>query len=163
MGIPASRDPDTLEGLERWLFVRIHRILAELPHSTELELKKLHRIRTDCSKASVLKLLRGLLTSREVLRPSEPRLSLSTRQRMNLRALQEAKPHFLHTFCQEENGGIYRGVKSVLWPNVGLERPNCQANRPARVVRRPCFVVIVALGIGYLVHRPCLTCWQSGI
>jgi hypothetical protein len=33
---------------------------------------------------------------------------------MNLGALLEAKPHFLHTFCWEEHGGIYRGVKSVL-------------------------------------------------
>jgi hypothetical protein len=43
MGIPTSRDPDTPEGLESWLSVEIHRIPAELLHSTELELRKLCR------------------------------------------------------------------------------------------------------------------------
>jgi hypothetical protein len=42
MGIPISRDPDTPEGLESWLSIRIHRISVELPHSTGLELRKLH-------------------------------------------------------------------------------------------------------------------------
>jgi hypothetical protein len=41
MGILTSLNPDTLEGLEGRLSVRIHRILTELLHSTELELKKL--------------------------------------------------------------------------------------------------------------------------
>jgi hypothetical protein len=41
MGIPTSRDPDTPEGLESRLSVRIHRISVELPHLTELELEKL--------------------------------------------------------------------------------------------------------------------------
>jgi hypothetical protein len=44
VGILISRDPDTPEGLESWLFVRIRRIPAELSHSTELELIKLCRI-----------------------------------------------------------------------------------------------------------------------
>jgi hypothetical protein len=43
MGIPASRNPDTLEGLESQLSVEIHRILAELSHSTDPELRKLRR------------------------------------------------------------------------------------------------------------------------
>jgi hypothetical protein len=42
MGIPTSRDPKTPEGLESQLSVGIHRIPAELLHSTELELGKLH-------------------------------------------------------------------------------------------------------------------------
>jgi hypothetical protein len=42
MGIPTSWNPDTLEGLESQLSVIIHRILAELPHSTNLELIKLY-------------------------------------------------------------------------------------------------------------------------
>jgi hypothetical protein len=46
VGIPTSQNPDTPEGLESQLSVRIHKILAELPHSTELELGKLHRTRT---------------------------------------------------------------------------------------------------------------------
>jgi hypothetical protein len=91
VGIPTSLDPNTLEGLESRLSVEIHRIPAELPHSTELELRKLCRTQTDSSRSFTLELLQGLPTSREVLRPSEPRLSLSlslcTLQRMNLGAL----------------------------------------------------------------------------
>jgi hypothetical protein len=89
VGIPTSWDPDTLEGLESRLSVEIHRIPAELPHSTELDLRILHRIRMDSGTASTLELLRGLLTRWEVLQPSEPRLSLSlsTLQRMNFGAL----------------------------------------------------------------------------
>jgi hypothetical protein len=77
VGIPTSRDPDTLEGLESRLSVRIRRIPTELPHLTELELRKLHRIWMDFGRASALELLQGLLISQEVLWPSEPRLSLS--------------------------------------------------------------------------------------
>jgi hypothetical protein len=57
MGILTSRELDTLEGLESRLFVGIHRIPIELPHSTKLELRKLHRIRTDFDRASMLELL----------------------------------------------------------------------------------------------------------
>jgi hypothetical protein len=39
VGIPTSQNPDTPEGLESRLSVRIHKIPAELPHSTELELE----------------------------------------------------------------------------------------------------------------------------
>jgi hypothetical protein len=76
MGIPTSRDPDTPEGLKSRLSVRIYKILAELPHSTELELRKLRLTRMDSDRASALELLWGLPTSREVLRPSEPHFSL---------------------------------------------------------------------------------------
>jgi hypothetical protein len=41
MGIPTSQDLDTPEGLESLLSVEIRRILAQLPHSIELELGKL--------------------------------------------------------------------------------------------------------------------------
>jgi hypothetical protein len=74
--IPTSQNYNTPEGLERRFSVKIHRIPAELPHSTELELEKLHRTQTDSGRASALELLQGLPTSREVLRPSEPRISL---------------------------------------------------------------------------------------
>jgi hypothetical protein len=67
MGILTSQNLDTLEGLESQLSVGIHRILVELTHSTEPELKKLRRTQTNSSRASTLELLRGLLTSREVL------------------------------------------------------------------------------------------------
>jgi hypothetical protein len=78
-----SQDSNTLEGLKSWFSVRIHRILAELPCLTELELGKLYRIREDSGRASVLELLQRLLTSWEVLQPSEPHLSLySTRTKL---------------------------------------------------------------------------------
>jgi hypothetical protein len=57
VGIPTSWDPDTPEGLESLLSVRIHRIPAELPHSTKLELEKLYRTRMDSDRAFMLKLL----------------------------------------------------------------------------------------------------------
>jgi hypothetical protein len=107
VGIPTSRNLDTLEELKSQISI------TELSHSTELDFRKLRRTQMDSDRASVLELLRGLLTNREVLQPSEPP-SLSTLQRLNLGALSEAKPHFLHTFCQEEHMGIYRGVKLVL-------------------------------------------------
>jgi hypothetical protein len=44
MVIPTSQNLDTPEGLESRLSIRIHRILAELPHSTKLELEKLYRV-----------------------------------------------------------------------------------------------------------------------
>jgi hypothetical protein len=75
MGISTSRDPDTLEGLESRLSVEIHSILAELPHSTKLELEKLCQARMDSDRASTLELLRWLPTSQEVLWPSEPHRS----------------------------------------------------------------------------------------
>jgi hypothetical protein len=86
VGIPTSQNLDTPEGLESRLSVGIHRIPAELPHSIKPKLKKLCRTQMDSDRASTLELLRGLPTSREVLRPSEPCLShYSTR--MNLGAL----------------------------------------------------------------------------
>jgi hypothetical protein len=57
MSIPTSRNPDTLEGLETQLSIGSRRILAELPHSTEPELGKLHQTRTDSSRASMFELL----------------------------------------------------------------------------------------------------------
>jgi hypothetical protein len=57
VGILTSQNPNTPEELESWLSVGIHRILAELPHSTELELGKLRQTRTDSGRASVLELL----------------------------------------------------------------------------------------------------------
>jgi hypothetical protein len=41
MGIPTSQNLETLEGLESWFSIGICIILAELSHSTELELRKL--------------------------------------------------------------------------------------------------------------------------
>jgi hypothetical protein len=80
MGILTRWNPDIPEGRENRLSIKIHRILAQLLHSTEPELGKLHWARMDFDRASTLKLLRGLSTSEKVLRPSEPHLSLySTR------------------------------------------------------------------------------------
>jgi hypothetical protein len=52
-------------------------------------------------------------------------------------------------------------VKSVLWPKVGLRGPTCQAAQPTRVARQPSLLPTLTLGIGYPMHRPSLTCWQS--
>jgi hypothetical protein len=57
----------TLEGPEGRFSVGIHIIMAELPHSAEVGLKKLCRTRIDSGRASMLDLLRGLPTSQEVL------------------------------------------------------------------------------------------------
>jgi hypothetical protein len=76
VGILTSQNPDTPEELEGQLSIRIHRIPAELPHSTELEIGKPHQSLMDSGRASTPELIRGLPTSWEVLRPSEPRLSL---------------------------------------------------------------------------------------
>jgi hypothetical protein len=48
--------------------------------------------------------------------------------------------------------GIYRRVKLVLWPKVGLVGPTCQADWPARVAGRPSFLAAPTLGIGCPVH-----------
>jgi hypothetical protein len=82
-GILTSQNPDTAEGLKSQLSIGIHRIMTELPHSTKPELGKHRRTRTESNRASMLKLLRGLQTSQEVLWPSEPLLSLYS-TRMNL-------------------------------------------------------------------------------
>jgi hypothetical protein len=78
-----SWNSNTLDGLEILFFVGIHRILAELPPLTELELRKVHRTQTDSGRPSTLELLRGLSTYQEVLWPSEPDLSLySTKNKL---------------------------------------------------------------------------------
>jgi hypothetical protein len=86
VGILTIQNPDIPEGLERRFSVRIHIITAELPHSTELELRKLHQTETNSDAAFMLELLRGHPTSWEVLWPSEPYISLYS-TRMNLGAL----------------------------------------------------------------------------
>jgi hypothetical protein len=71
-----AKVPDTSERLESRLSVDIHRIPVELPHWTELELGKLYLTWMDSGRASALKLLYGLPTCQEVLRPLEPCLAL---------------------------------------------------------------------------------------
>jgi hypothetical protein len=76
----------------------------------------------DSGRASVLKLLSGLPTSWEVLWPSEPRLFLySTRTKLG--STLEAKLTLSSHFLLGAVGGIYRGVKSVLWVKVGSGDP----------------------------------------
>jgi hypothetical protein len=68
----------------------------------------------DSGRASTLELLRGLPTRREVLRPSEPHLSLySTRTKLG--STLESKL----TLSARRS----RGVKLVLWVKVGLGGP----------------------------------------
>jgi hypothetical protein len=54
MGISRSRGLDTPERLESQLSIGIHRIPTKLPYSTELELGKPRRTRTNFSRASTL-------------------------------------------------------------------------------------------------------------
>jgi hypothetical protein len=124
MGISTSRDPDTPEGLESWLSVGIHRILTELPHSTELELEKLRQTWMDSSRASMLKLLRGLLRGREVLWPSESRLSLySTKIEFGSHLGGGGKPHFLHTFSLGSTVVFIGGVRRCSGRRLGVRGP----------------------------------------
>jgi hypothetical protein len=139
MGILMSRNPNKPEGLEGWLSVGIHRIPTKLLHSIERELRKLHRTRTDSGRASTLELLRGLPTSREVLRSSESRLSLYSKNIEFGSPLGVAKPHFLHIFCRGDRRHIYRS-KVVLRPKIGRVRPSCQAGRPCNMAGLPCLV-----------------------
>jgi hypothetical protein len=158
-GISTSWNLDTLKGLESWLFVEIRRILTELLHLTELELGKLRWTRMDSDRASALELLP---TIQEVLWPSEPHLSLSTLQRLNLEApWGGAKPHFLHTFCRGEHRCIYRRSKVVLWPKIGCVRPTCRASQPCNLAGRTSFLLAPPLGIGYHEHRLCWTHRQN--
>jgi hypothetical protein len=118
VGIPTSQNLDTPEGLESQSSVRIHRILTELRHSTELELGKLYWIWMDCSRAFMFELLWGLPTSREVLQPSLLRSTIGGSTSLS--------SHFL----LGEHWGIYRRSKTVLWLKIGRVRPTCQAGRP---------------------------------
>jgi hypothetical protein len=85
-GIPTSQNPDTPEVLDSRLSIRIHRIPAELPHSTELELGKIIQpewIPLDLLRSSYFE------DSQQAGKSSGPQnlASLSTLQRMNLEAL----------------------------------------------------------------------------
>jgi hypothetical protein len=86
VGISTSQYPDKLEGLESRLSGGIHRISAELPHSTELDLKN-----TIESKWVPTELLCSSFSedSRQTEKSfsSQNLASLSTLQRMNLGAL----------------------------------------------------------------------------
>jgi hypothetical protein len=55
------------------------------------------------------------------------------------------------------------GGKSLLWPKVGLGGPTCKAGWPARVAKQSSFIAALSLGIGYPIHRPSLTHWQTKI
>jgi hypothetical protein len=95
VGILTSQNPNTPEGLESQLSVRIHRILAELPHSIDYYLEnsiKPERILVELPCSSYEE------ASRQVGRPSIPqslatlltRLRLATTLRMG--ALQVESP-----------------------------------------------------------------------
>jgi hypothetical protein len=122
-GIPTSQNPDTPEGLESRFSVGIHRISAELPHSTKLELRKLHWTRTDSGRASVLKLLWGLLTSWEVLQPSEPHLSLSTLQQWTCEHYSGLNLTFFTLSAKGSTGVIIGGVRQCSGWRLGAWGP----------------------------------------
>jgi hypothetical protein len=86
VGIPTSRNPDTLEGIDSQLSVGIRKIPAELLHSTKLELKKLRQTQMDSGRVPRSSYFED---SRQARKSSGPQnlASLSTLQRMNLGAL----------------------------------------------------------------------------
>jgi hypothetical protein len=115
--------------------------------------------------------------SRQAGKSSGPqnRASLSTLQRLNLEAPWGwgGKPHFLHTFCQGKQCGIYRRSNAVFWPKIGRVRSTCQAGRPCNLVGWPSFLLAPPLGIGYLEHclfwtrrqnsfSKCTNTWPAG-
>jgi hypothetical protein len=95
MGIPTSQNPDTPKGLEQRLSVEIHKIMAELPHSSKLEPRNHVRPQRILAELPCLSYEEG---SREAGRPSGPqslttlptRLCLATTLRK--RALQVESP-----------------------------------------------------------------------
>jgi hypothetical protein len=127
MGIPTSRNPDTPDGLESRLSVGIHRILVELFSSTEPELRKLHQTQMNSGRASTLELLWGLLTSREVLQPSKPRLSLLYKDWIWKPLGWGAKPHFLHTFCWGRTMVFIGGVRQCSGWRLGEGGPHVKS------------------------------------
>jgi hypothetical protein len=68
--------------------------------------------------------------SRQARKSSNPQNlnSLSTLLELNLEGLWRINSHFLPGGV----GGIYRGVRWVLWVKVGLGGPTCQAGRTAK-------------------------------
>jgi hypothetical protein len=163
MGILTSWDPDTPEGLESQLSVRIRRIMAELPHSTELDLRKLCWTRMDSSRASMLELLWGLPISQEFLRPSERRLSLYSTKIEFGSPLEGGINLTFFTPSVRRSTWVFTGVLSQCFGWKWGLGATCQVGRPARVAGRPCFMAAPTLGIGHHMHRPSLTRWQSGI
>jgi hypothetical protein len=139
VGIPTSQNY-TPEELESWLSAGIHRISAKLPHSIELELKKPRRTQMDSGRASTLDLLQGLLTSREVLLPSEPHLSLSPLYKEWIWEHYRKLNLTFSTLSAGGSTGVFRAIKSMPWPKLGLGMPSCQAGRPTWVVGQPSFV-----------------------
>jgi hypothetical protein len=103
-------------------------------------------------RAFTLDLLRRLPTSREVLQPLEPHLSLYSTKIEFGSPLRGAKPNFLHTFCRGEHHSIYRRSKAVLWSKIGRVRPTSQASLPCNLAGWPSFLLALPLGIGYLEH-----------
>jgi hypothetical protein len=69
--IPTGRDIYFTQGSRARLFVRIHRILVELSHSSKLELRNPVGTRRDPDRAFVLELRGGLPIGQEALQPSE--------------------------------------------------------------------------------------------
>jgi hypothetical protein len=50
----------------------------------------------------------------------------------------------------------------VMRSKIGHVGPTCQAGRPCNLARRPSFLLVPPLGIGYLEHHLSWTCRQHG-
>jgi hypothetical protein len=138
LGILISRNPDTSEGLEQRLFVRIHRIPAELPHSSKLESRNPVRPRRILAKLPCSSYEEG---SRQARRPSSPhslatlpaRLRLATTLRKRVFQVESSKCDV----CVEIHrlGGIYRAMGEIDRLGRGGNSPS--GGRPAEPHGQP--------------------------
>jgi hypothetical protein len=116
MGIPRSQNPDTPKGLEQRLSFKIHRIPAELPHSSKLEPRNPigpQRIPIELLRSSYEE------GSRQAGRPSGPQslATLPTRLRLAttliMGALQvESRKCGVCVYQLSPVGGIYRAMRA---------------------------------------------------
>jgi hypothetical protein len=140
MGITTSWNPDTPKGLEQRLFVGIHRILAELPHSNELEPRNLVRPQRILAELPHSSYEEG---SRQAERPSGPQSLVTLPTRLHLattlrkRALQVKSPKCsvcVSTFIGKRvfigPWGSSTDLAKVVTRQVAADRSGHMAGRP---------------------------------
>jgi hypothetical protein len=159
-----SRDPDTPDWLESWLSVWIHRIPVELLHLTDLELKRLSNPNR----------FRQSFRARAIPRTPDKQGSPPALRTFPLSLLYKewTWEHYrklnltFSTLSTERSMGVFiRGLSLCFgwkWGSGG-GGGTFPTSRPARMARQPSFMTAPTLGIGYPVHRPYLTRWQSKI
>jgi hypothetical protein len=127
-------------GLKSWHFVGICRISAELPHSTELVLRK-----PPSNPNGFRQSFRARATLRTPDKPGSPPVLRTSS--LSLLYKERTWEHYRKlnlTFFTPSAGRSRRvfigGVKSVPWPKLGIGRPTCQVGRPHNLAGQPSFV-----------------------